>query len=357
MALWGNNDNLLSPGTVSLDYSTGTVTASIGASFGFVGYGGTGNIIRFGVKGGEGGVSDFMGDAIIVGVTSFRQVTIGSTAGLNGVAIASTDYHVSELPVYTVGDSTFDEDRSDNASFKTHLSLPTTGFAAPNTKTVPVNTFHHEGHHGARRVPNDIKVGDAILDPDGSSISISGVNTTTVAATAANPTGINTTLIFATAPNGIRVGDQIVEVAPGSVDPTNLQPRLTITGLAATTISVASTTTRAIAAGTDIVFFSENVVSLSSTISATGIATGSFVDFQRMSGGYDRTVYGIGQTVGAGTSNFVGGVQYTTQGAGWVGVTTYIDNAGNLRVKSEILVAASGIHTGSNGLLYPTNVG
>ena len=36
MALWGANDNLLSPGTVSLDYSSGTVTASVGASFGFV---------------------------------------------------------------------------------------------------------------------------------------------------------------------------------------------------------------------------------------------------------------------------------------------------------------------------------
>ena len=50
MALWGANDNLLSPGTVSLDYSSGTVTASVGASFGFVGYGGTGDVIRFGVK-------------------------------------------------------------------------------------------------------------------------------------------------------------------------------------------------------------------------------------------------------------------------------------------------------------------
>ena len=65
MALWGANDNLLSPGTVSLDYSSGTVTASVGASFGFVGYGGTGDVIRFGVKGGEGGYEDYFGDAII----------------------------------------------------------------------------------------------------------------------------------------------------------------------------------------------------------------------------------------------------------------------------------------------------
>ena len=33
-------------------------------------------------------------------------------------------------------------------------------------------------------------------------------------------------------------------------------------------------------------------------------------------------------------------------GAGWVGVQTYVDTHGNLRVKSEVLVAMSGISTG-----------
>ena len=35
--------------------------------------------------------------------------------------------------------------------------------------------------------------------------------------------------------------------------------------------------------------------------------------------------------------------------SGWVGVTTYIDNHGNYRVKQEVLVAMSGITTGSIG--------
>jgi hypothetical protein len=39
---------------------------------------------------------------------------------------------------------------------------------------------------------------------------------------------------------------------------------------------------------------------------------------------------------------------------GWVGVTTYTDMHGNLRVKSEVLVAMSGITTGSDGIVYPT---
>ena len=38
---------------------------------------------------------------------------------------------------------------------------------------------------------------------------------------------------------------------------------------------------------------------------------------------------------------------YRPAHAGWVGVQTYTDNHGNLRVKSEVLVAMSGIHTGN----------
>ena len=40
------------------------------------------------------------------------------------------------------------------------------------------------------------------------------------------------------------------------------------------------------------------------------------------------------------------GTSYET-GVGWVGVTTYNDNEGTLRVKKEILVAMSGITTGN----------
>ena len=79
--------------------------------------------------------------------------------------------------------------------------------------------------------------------------------------------------------------------------------------------------------------------------------------FKRLQLGVDRTVYGIGATVGAGVSVKPNLLEYTTQGNGWVGVTTYMDCQGNLRVKSEILVAGVGIETGSNGLLYPTDLG
>ena len=105
MALWGNNDNVGSGGTVSLNYSTLIVTGS-GTTFGNTGAAKTGDVIRFGFRG-TGGT--YFGDAVIVGIASTTQLTIGSTAGLSGAAIAGTSFYVSELPKYTVLDSTFSE--------------------------------------------------------------------------------------------------------------------------------------------------------------------------------------------------------------------------------------------------------
>jgi hypothetical protein len=103
MALWGNNDAVGAGGTVSLDYTTGVVTGS-GTTFGNVGAAATGDVIRFGDRTGT-----YYGDAVIVGVASTTQLTIGSTAGLSGVAIAGTTFTVSQLPKYTVLDSKYSE--------------------------------------------------------------------------------------------------------------------------------------------------------------------------------------------------------------------------------------------------------
>ena len=103
MALWGNNDAVGSGGTVSLDYDTLIVTGTA-TTFGNIGAAKTGDVIRFGDRDGT-----YMGDAVIVSIASTTQLTIGSTAGLSGVAIAGTDFNVSELPLYTVGDSKYSE--------------------------------------------------------------------------------------------------------------------------------------------------------------------------------------------------------------------------------------------------------
>ena len=105
MALWGRDDNLTSAGTVSLNYSTKVVTNS-GSNFVA---GDVGKVLRFGVRGGDG---VYFGDAVISKFTSATQVTINSTEGLTGAAIASTDYYKSELPTYSVGDYSYSEKNS-----------------------------------------------------------------------------------------------------------------------------------------------------------------------------------------------------------------------------------------------------
>ena len=58
--------------------------------------------------------------------------------------------------------------------------------------------------------------------------------------------------------------------------------------------------------------------------------------------GYTKAVYAVDAT----NIDATAGDGLSADGAGWVGVTTYTDTHGNLRCKSEILVAMSGIATG-----------
>jgi len=256
MALWGNNDNVGSGGTVSLSLvgSDWIVTGS-GTTFGQVGAAATGNVIRFGIRGSGG---TYYGDAVIIGITSATVLTIGSTAGLSNASISGTSFYISQLPSYTVLDSTF-SNKND---------------AAPTLTT----------------------------------LSITGTATTNA--------GIGTNIIPVVPPSGLVSGDVLLN------------------GAANITISTVGTVN----------------ITLGSTI-ATGINTGDTLTFKRYLDGYDRQVYGISTTsdkVAVGYSGFAH--------QGWVGVTTYRDMHGNLRVKTETLVAMSGITTGTDGILYPTPV-
>ena len=123
MALWGKTNVVGSGGSVSLNYSTGVVTGAIdgagaGTSFGSVGAAKTGDIIRFGSRGPAGATGTavagvFFGDAVVVGIASTTQLTIGSTAGLSGAAIAATSFYIAEGPVFTIGDRSYSETNSD----------------------------------------------------------------------------------------------------------------------------------------------------------------------------------------------------------------------------------------------------
>ncbi len=103
MALWGNKDNVTSAGTVSLNYSTGVVTGNASCKFGDAGSAQEGDVIRF-TKG-----AVYYGDAVIKTIASNTSLTIGSTAGLSGAAISASGFTITQLPKYTITDSSFSE--------------------------------------------------------------------------------------------------------------------------------------------------------------------------------------------------------------------------------------------------------
>ena len=250
MALWGNNDNKGSGGTVTLNYTTLEVVGS-GTTFGQTGAAAVGDVIRFGTRGGGG---TYFGDAVIVGIASTTSLTIDSTAGLNGSAISGVEFYISELPKYTVLDSTYS-----NAND-----------AAPS------------------------------------------VSTLTITGTATTNAIVGVLTVSAVPPSGLLAGDFLV----------NGGNNIVISSLGTSTIVLGSAIT-------------------------AGIATGDTLSFRRYVDGYDKQVYGI-------ATNDVPAEYRGFAHQGWVGVTTYVDCQGNFRVKTETLVAMSGITTGADGILYPT---
>ena len=257
MALWGNKDNVGSDSTVTLDYDNkvvsgwaGTATG-VGATFGQIGAAKTGDIISFG----QHGSGTYFGEAVIVSIASSLQCTIASTEALNGSAIAGVNFTISEKPIYTLGDATYNIKRDGSTSLG---PIETTG-------------------------------------------------------TADAASGVGTDLVFVSGTSSfLSVGNVLV----------NGSDNIAVSAIAATTISLGSTI-------------------------GTAISADDTLTFKEWEGGYDAFVYGVA----SGGVSAAEGTQYET-GVGWVGVTTYNDNSGALRVKKEILVAMSGISTG-NSPAYP----
>ena len=76
MALWGNNDNVFSGGTVTLQYGTNRVVGTA-TSFGNAGSASVGDVIRFGTP--FDGPKNYHGDAVIVSIASTLELTIDSS--------------------------------------------------------------------------------------------------------------------------------------------------------------------------------------------------------------------------------------------------------------------------------------
>ncbi len=176
MALWGNNDNVTSRGTVTLDYSTGIVVGNAGGSgtqFGNAGSAQVGDVIRF-TKG-----TTYFGDAVIIGITSVRQLSIGSTAGLSGAAISASDFTITQVPKFTITDSSFSEANPDGADeyvfgvAEGGLSSADGGQYATSAGWVGVQTY--------MGVEGDLRVKKEVL------VAMSGITTGNAPVYPANP--------------------------------------------------------------------------------------------------------------------------------------------------------------------------
>lgn len=253
MALWGNNDSVYSAGTIAVNLSTGIGTGSVGVvtwtSAGIK----TGDVISVGTGG-------TYGQAIITGFTS-TTISFASTAGfISGLStIPAVSYNINQQPVYTIGDSSYNNDNDSTATFK---SFGVTGTATTNagigTNIIPVVV-------GSL----DVIAGDALV-------------------------------------NG---GNNLV-----------------ISTIGASTISLASTI-------------------------SVGISTGNVLQFTRKTGGYFKDVFGVdGIEVGVAATT-----AYAVGHSGWVGIQTYLDCHGKLRVKHEVLVAGGILTTSdaSDDAIFP----
>ena len=173
MALWGNNDAVGSGGTVSLNYDTLTVTGT-GTTFGQTGAAQEGDVIRFGIRGAGG---TYYGDAVIVGIASTTQLSIGSTAGLSGAAISGVEFKVSQLPKYTALDSKYSQVNTDYDALVYGISTTTTGsYHVSHEGWVGVTTYIDNS--GSLRVKSEVLV------------AMSGINTA--------PNGLGEAIIYPT---------------------------------------------------------------------------------------------------------------------------------------------------------------
>ena len=158
MALWGNNDNVGSGGTVTLDYSNrvvsgwaGTAAAGVGASFGLTGFAKTGDTISFG----QHGSGTYYGEAIIASIGSTLQVTIASTIGLSGEAIAGVEYTISEKPTWIPTDSHWNVQRDSAPTIQKLSESTTSGASGIGSQSIQIDIS---------AISPPVQVGDYIIN-------------------------------------------------------------------------------------------------------------------------------------------------------------------------------------------------
>jgi hypothetical protein len=176
--------------------------------------------------------------------------------------------------------------------------------------------------------------------------------------------------------------------SPGTVTVNYANKTITGSGTSFTAAGISTGTVITIGVGGT---FGQAVVSNVTSNTLISIATTQYLSGAAISGvaytmsqkpiyTLEDSNYSRVQTSSPGLTNFIGGVdeyeaallkdshsQYAVAHSGWVGIHTYIDCHGTLRIKSEVLVAMSGISSntpatyGATGdaiddAIYPDNV-
>ena len=359
MALWGNNDNLNSSGTVSVNYANKTVTGT-GTTFGAAGAGHTearvGDVIRFGQA--FGGAVSFHGDAVIVGIASTTHLTFDSTAGLSGQEITDSQFQISQSPKNAPTDAAQNQS-SGRFNDPDRLKLTTETSARIGIGTTIITITGDAGGNNVGAVAD----ADTVFVGKEAGHLIQGHKIHSATATSG---GIST--IFINAP-GLDVTTLTYRhvFAGGSAAGTDTVSVRESHGHDVSLIKEGDTfvhSTDRIGIGTirKGVFANEKRLVLDTPL---GVAVGPGANVDIEYGARSGTPVSVNgaETLGGKESQVVGvgtdgqrlsvGTKFET-GAGWVGVTTYKDTHGNVRVKKEILVAMSGIQTG-NLPIYDAN--
>ncbi len=362
MALWGNTDaiSVKSGGTVAINYATGAVTGA-GTSFGVSGFADVGDILRVGTRVGTG---TYFGDAVIVAVASTISCTIGSTIGLlhagpdAHTSTGATTFQVSRLPKYTTTNPALvriltSTKRHQLLRQSTQVLLKPllqSAVASSHLTLILISSVEDRIIYVIKEL---LQVTLLILvEPIMRLLVLELLSVVTAVQ------GVGTAFIPLTPSPflGLTIGDVVLVgsgLTQGGLETlTNVDER-EISSITSTGVGIAVTLSVGITTGDTLVFVSgidskfddgtpTGFISLGSTV-ASAVGAGDHVAFQREHGGYQKNVYAVAE---GGKESAAGG-QIQVDHAGWVGVTTYIDNHGNLRVKKETLVAMSGITTGN----------
>lgn len=174
MALWGNKDSLSTglTGTVTINLANDIITGS-GTNFVTAGIS-TGDILVV-------GVGATYGQAVVTGVTSATQLSIGSTQfliPLNG-AIAGAAYTVTQKPKYTLEDGQYNAPDVKSNRFSTVVGVDTTEVGIARTTTVGgkagaygvthagwVGVTTYVDNHGNFRVKTETLVAGSMITGD-----------------------------------------------------------------------------------------------------------------------------------------------------------------------------------------------